>query len=236
MLLAALCLFATGSEPLSLDKAYGLQEGNFWQTRIQRPPALYWEQGALVLQGFFGASLYENFVRSGGSGADVDASSEEAAQMPVIGGGGQWKLGGTGIDFGLEGLFSFAGRANATAFAFGGSGGAIAVNIDMLVFELYGGPFVSCFLGEDARVYVGGGGLMQWVDYAQDVPGSGVEEDGSGFGTGGYVRAGIEFNVGEGLLVGFGVRWAESLVDLGPDLGELSLDGYQFLLTVTEGF
>jgi opacity protein-like surface antigen len=236
MLLAALCLLATGSEGLSLERAYGLQESPFWQTRIQRPPALAWETGALVLQGFFGASLYENFERIGGSAPDVDASSEDAAQMPVIGGGGQWKLAGSGLDIGFEGLFSFAGRANATAFAFGGMGGAIAVNIDMLVFELYGGPFVSCFLGDDARVYVGGGGLMQWVDYTQDVPSAGTEDSGSGYGTGSYVRAGIEFNVGDNLLVGFGVRWSESLVDLGPGLGELSLDGYQFLLTVTEGF
>ena len=38
------------------------------------------------------------------------------------------------------------------------------------------------------------------------------------------------------MLVGLGVRWTESTVEVGFDLGELSTDGFQFALTVTEGF
>jgi opacity protein-like surface antigen len=187
------------------------------------------------MQGFFGASTFDHFERTGGSGPDVEASSS-STQMPVIGGGGQWKLGGKELDFGLELMFSFSGRANATAFAFGGSGATIAVSIDMLVFELYGGPFVSCFLGDSARVYASAGPLMEWVDYDEQIPGTTTHTSGDGFGTGVYARTGIEFALDDSMMLGLGARWSNSTVDLGYGLGDLDVDGFQFVLTITEGF
>lgn len=201
--------------------------------RVQRDG---WQKGDLALQGFLGASLYETVERAGGSGPDVDGSDEEASELPVIGGGGQWKLGGESVDFGLEAMFSFSGRVNATAFAAGGVGAAIAVEVDMFLVEVYGGPFVNLFLDEDSRVYVGAGPLMQWADFTQESDTAGIDDSGTGFGTGLYARTGIEFRLGEDSMIGFGCRWADSSVDLDGGLGTLDLDGFQFVLTVTRGF
>jgi len=195
-----------------------------------------WRKGELALQGFLGASLYQTVERSGGSSPDVDGSDEEASQLPVLGGGGLWKLGGESVDFGIETMFSFSGRVDATAFAAGGMGGAIAVEVDMFLIEVYGGPFVNLFLDEDSRVYVGAGPLMQWADFTQESDTPGIDDSGTGFGTGLYARTGIEFRLSEDSMIGFGCRWADSSVDLDGGLGTLDLDGFQFALTVTQGF
>lgn len=195
-----------------------------------------WQPGEMVLQGFFGANFYQTLEVSGGSGAEVDGSGEDSAQSPVIGGGAQWKLGGEKIDWGIEAMFSFSWRANATAIAVGGGGAAIAVDVDMSLIELYGGPVANVFLSDKTRVYVSAGPLMQWVDYNQGSSTAGIDDDGSGFGTGVYARTGIEFTIMPGTMMGLGVRWADSTTDLDGDLGDLELDGFQAVLTVTQGF
>jgi opacity protein-like surface antigen len=203
----------------------------FW--RVERPR---WETGQLVMQGFFGANLFQTMKRSGGSTPDVDGSDETASQLPVIGGGGQWKLGGQGVDLGVEAMFSFSGRANATAVAIGGGGATIAVKVDMVLFELYGGPVANVFLGDETRVYASAGPLMEWADFTQQNDSAGIHDAGTGFGTGFYARTGIEFALRDHTMIGLGVRWSESTVDLDNSLGTLDLDGYQVVFTVTEGF
>jgi hypothetical protein len=207
------------------------QQYPFW--RVERPR---WETGQLVMQGFLGASFFQTVQLTGGSGPEVDGSGESLAQMPTIGGGGMFKLGGDGVDFGLELMFSFSGRANASAIAIGGGGAVIAVSVDMFLFELYGGPFANVFLGNDTRVYASAGPLMEWADFTQQSDSANIDDHGHGFGTGFYARTGIEFALPDRTMIGFGVRWSKSTVDLDNSLGTLDLDGFQVVLTVTEGF
>jgi hypothetical protein len=203
----------------------------FW--KISRPR---WETGQLVLQGFLGANLFQTMERSGGSTPDVDGSGETASQLPVIGGGGQWKLGGESVDFGVEAMFSFSGRADATAFAVGGGGATVAVKVDMVLFEIYGGPVANLFLNDTTRVYVSAGPLMEWADFTQKNDSANIHGNGTGFGTGLYARTGIEFATPNHTMIGLGIRWADSRVDLDNELGTLDLTGTQIVFTVTEGF
>ena len=73
---------------------------------------------------------------------------------------------------------------------------------------------------------------MQWANY--DESGNGYDDSGSGFGFGTYARAGLEVRLGPGLMVGFGMRWSDSTVDLGNS-GNLEVDGLQYLFTVSRG-
>src|SRR5262245_36025268 len=75
-----------------------------------------WRIGEPLMQGFLGVSEYTSIHREGGGSPDVDGDEGNLDEMPILGGGGQWKLGGENIDYGLEALFSFGGRANASAF------------------------------------------------------------------------------------------------------------------------
>lgn len=190
---------------------------------------LNWRNGETLLQGFFGVSEYTNVGIDGAT----DGDSGDLDQVPLIGGGGQWKMGGERVDLGLEGLLSFGGRANAEAFAIGGSGAAVAVDVDLLIFELYGGPFASMFVGEKLRLYGAAGPLLQWADYVQD--NGTTEVDGSGFGSGWYARAGFEFALPSRSFLGMGVRWSDSTVDLGSGVGDLDVEGFQIFVTLSRG-
>jgi opacity protein-like surface antigen len=217
--------------PSGYQETSPYQQYPFW--RIQRPR---WETGQLVLQGFFGASFFRTMQLTGGSGPDVDGSDEPIAQMPTIGGGGQYKLGGDGVDLGFEMMFSFSGRANAAAIAIGGGGATIAIKVDMFLFELYGGPFANVFLGDNTRVYASAGPVMEWADFTQQSESASIDDHGMGFGTGWYARTGIEFAMTDRTMIGFGVRWSRSTVDLDNSLGTLDLEGFQAVFTITEGF
>lgn len=194
-----------------------------------------WQRGEQVLQGFVGVTFYDEFEQSGGSNIEVDGGSDSASQLPLLGGGAQWKLGGERVDFGIEAMMSFAWRSNATAFVAGGGGAAVAVDVDTLLFDIYGGPFVSMFLGEKTRVWASAGPLVEWADYDQETE-LGQTASGSGFGVGLYARGGIEFAIGSGTMVGVGARWSDSTIDLDGGLGDLELQGFQAFLTVTKGF
>ena len=105
----------------------------------------------------------------------------------------------------------------------------------MFLIELYGGPFVSLFLGERWRVYGGVGPMLQWASYDQESADTDFNGNGSGFGTGWYARTGLELAVRPGLMIGAGVRWSDSVVDLDSGLGDLDLEGIQWAFTVTTG-
>lgn len=198
--------------------------------RSQKP---HWDKGQRLMQGFLGVTEFDDIERSGGNTPDVDGSNEDSAELPTIGGGAQWKLGGERIDYGFEGMFSLGWRSNATAFAVGGGGAAIAVDVDLLLVDVYGGPFVSLFLGKKMRVYGAAGPMIEFANY--DQTSSVFDDSGSGFGVGVYARTGIEFLLPSRTLVGFGVKWSDSTIDLGSDLGDLDMAGLQYAITITKG-
>jgi hypothetical protein len=191
-----------------------------------------WPTGAPLMQGFLGVSSFDD-VSSDGS-IHVDGDEGDLDELPLIGGGAQWKMGGERADFGLEGMLSFSGRANAEAFVIGGSGAAIAIEADLLILELYGGPFASLPLLENRmRVYGAVGPVFQFADYAQT--GGGLAEDGSGFGYGWYSRAGAEFALPGHSWIGLAVRWSDTSVDIGGPIGDLDIDGLQAVVTFSRG-
>jgi len=196
-----------------------------------RPPQGTWRAGEVAMQGYFGASFLSVNTEGGGIG-NID---DDDVSFPTIGGGAQWKIAGDQFDFGVEGLLAFSWRGNVSAFAVGGGGAAVAVDVDMLMFDLYGGPFVSKFLGDKVRIYGAAGPLMRWALYDQDGP-SGFGGDGNGFGFGYYARAGIEFALSRGTMLGVCARWTDVAVDLNSRLGDLDMSGFEALLTITQGF
>lgn len=199
---------------------------------VSRSAGLPWAPGQALLQGFLGFTTFEH-VSADGNGTTIDGDEGDLDSLPLIGGGGQWKFGGERLDFGLEGMLSFSGKANAVAFAAGGGGAAIAVDVDLLLFDLYGGPFVSLFLGDRLRLYGAAGPLLEWAQW--DQTGNALDAGGSGFGVGAYARTGFELALPSRTLVGFGVRWSDTTVDLGRELGDLEVDGLQLLFTVSRG-
>ena len=193
-----------------------------------------WERGVPAYQGFLGVGALDSLSLDQ-NGDVVDIDSDEFDSYPVLGGGGQWKFWGERADIGLELLFSASWRANAEAVSTLGGGGTVAVDVDTLLVDVFGGPFLSVFLGRSVRAYAAVGPMLQFLDYAQEDD-LGNEADGSGFGVGAYARAGLEVHLQDKTWLGLGVRRTSSTVDLDDDLGEFDVDATQFVLTVTSGF
>ena len=187
-----------------------------------------------LLQGLIGWSSFETVEVDESGGITIDGDRGDLDEIPLIGGGGQWKLGGERIDMGLETMLSFSWRGDAEAFVVGGGGAAVAIDVDLLLFEIYGGPFASTMLGDKVRVYGAAGPLFQFADYSEndDI----IDDDGSGFGVGWYARTGVEFALPSRVLIGFGVRWSDSDIDLSGGLGDLEIEGLQGLITVTKAY
>ena len=189
-----------------------------------------WRKGEALLQGYLGVSSVQDFAVSGSNG-QVEAGTGSISQYPVIGGGAQWKLAGERVDFGIEGLMSIGGRANGGAFYVGGGGAVIAVSLDMLIVDFYGGPFVSLPLGKSARLYGSLGPMVQFISYHQSGGPVGTNGSSSGFGIGGYARTGFEIEMAPGSYIGIGVRWFDSKVDLSSTFGDLDMQSVEAMLT-----
>jgi len=197
---------------------------------------LVWNPGQVLLQGYIGASYLSEFQVSPSGAPPIELDDDEYEVLPVIGGGAQMKLAGNALDFGIEGFVAFSGRTDLEAFASSGGSAVAVFDVSLLVFEAYGGPFVSRFVGDRMRVFAGAGPLLQWVGYDQEEEASAVEdEDAEGFGGGYYVRGGLEFLLPSRKLVGFGARWSESSIDLGQDFGDLDLSGLELFVTYSYG-
>jgi hypothetical protein len=143
-------------------------------------------------------------------------------------------MGGERIDLGLEAGLNFNFRTNGGAFVAGGGGAVVAVDVDLWLMDVYGGFFANTFLGSKWRWYGGVGPLMQFASFQQQ--GDGIDDSGSGFGLGWYVRTGLEYAVSRSTMIGLGARWSESDIDLSNGLGDIELSGTQVFFSVTRGF
>jgi hypothetical protein len=193
-----------------------------------------WQTGEVVVQGFVGWTSLSKFALDGQDGSSVDGTDGDMDEYPLIGGGGQFKLGGDGIDWGVEALFSFSARANASATVVSGGGTSSELSVDLLSVDIFAGPFVSTNLGDKLRLYAGAGPLLKWMHYDQSGTSFGASEN--GFGAGLYARTGLELILPSQTMLGFGVLWSESSTNLSGELGDLDLEGVQYLITVSRGF
>lgn len=185
------------------------------------------------MQGCIGVSYLSDFEVNPSGSPPIGLTEDEYEVLPTLGGGYQWKLAGERVDFGLEAFVSLSGRTDLEAFASSGGSGVAVFDVDLLLVEVYGGPFVSRFLGERMRLYGSVGPLLQWVGYDQS---DGAEEesaDGSGGGV--YARAGLEFLLPSRKLVGFGARWSESSLDFDEGFGDMDLAGVQLFVSYAYG-
>jgi len=192
------------------------------------PSGPRWRKGQALQQGYIGVSTYDKIERDGGRFPNVDGDRGNLDEMFMLGGGGQWKLNDDKLDFGLEAFLQLQGRGNAEGFIIGGGGAAVAVDVDLFIFDFYGGPMISTFLGDSLRLYAGAGPTIGWAFYDQAIA------DGSGFGYGLYVRTGLDIVLGR-FMIGGATRWTDAHYDLGGGLGDIDVNGFQWMITFTTG-
>ena len=193
--------------------------------------------GQTLATGMIGASYYSQVGVEGG-GPALGSQPNDLEQVPMLGGVFQHAMWGDRVDAGLE-VGGTLGFKTGGGYIYAGGGGLyVNVKVDMYLFDLFGGPFVSVPIGESARLYGSAGPLMQFASWDQSAenPGdSSYNQSSTGFGTGVYARAGFEFQLTRAMLIGVGVRWTDSSVSLGSSLGDMDIEGTQAMVTFTAG-
>ncbi|MFT7671243.1 MAG: hypothetical protein ACI8X5_003960, partial [Planctomycetota bacterium] len=125
-------------------------------------------KGQVLIQGMLGATMLDEVQRTGGTNPADGDSTDGLSQMPLIGGNWQMVMGGDRLDWGVEVGGSLGWRSSQTYVNVGSSGLVVAMDVDMFMLDLSGGPFASINLGEKLRAYGAIGPLMQFVNYEHE--------------------------------------------------------------------
>jgi hypothetical protein len=156
----------------------------------------------------------------------------EYSAMPSVGVAGMQPLTHDPLHVGLEGTLFFSWWVDeAETFA----SGDVDVDTRLLITDLGIGPYVSTSMGRNVRAYAGAGAAFLFA--ALDVESDAAEDDPDSwsFGVGGYARAGLELRLGDGSLLGLGVRGVAADLDFDGDHPDAAADGLQVFLTYTTG-
>ena len=170
--------------------------------------------------------------------------------LPTGGIEGEYRYGGERIAWGLNPGGSIAFKSDDTNFSGGfteETGGVLAVEIDNSLFliELHLGAYVRGRLHPRVTAYAAGGPMIMYGSH--DVEDESVEPatagevdldetDANDINIGYYARAGFDFEIGENQYMGFGVRLMRTELDFDKTVGEIDIEGPQYILTFSTQF
>jgi hypothetical protein len=128
---------------------------------------------------------------------------------------------------------------------YGGSrSGTVVVNVDnfLLLTDIFAGVTLRKDFAAGPSLYAGAGPLLLFGHISgdfeerkiEDRVGADWDEDDDAFGAGGYVRAGVEFRLGDGSTMGIAVRGFTSTIDFDDSLGEVDIQGVQGLISYSK--
>lgn len=178
-------------------------------------------------------------------GVDVDFSS-----LPSGGIEAEYAYHRGFLHWGLNPGGSIAFKSDDTNFSGGfteETGGVLAVEIDnsLLLMELHLGAYVRGRLHQRVTAYAAGGPMIMYGSH--DVEDESVEPasagevdldetDANDINIGYYARAGIDFEIGDNQYMGFGVRLMRTELDFDKTVGEIDIEGPQYVLTFSTQF
>lgn len=172
----------------------------------------------------------------------------EFPTLPALGVEGEYRYGGSYVNWGLNPGVSAAWKSSDTRIygsVGGGSGANIRIEVDNSLFlgELHLGGYLRARLGQAVTVYAAAGpmilyGRMKVEDQraADELEDSDIELESSSesdFGFGLYGRAGIDFEIRGEQNIGLGLRYMKSELDLKDSVGKIDVEGPQVILSYT---
>ncbi len=206
------------------------------------------ESGPQRIQVFLGTMELEN------QSADWDDVSDEALEVDFssIPTGGieveiPYSETGKTIEWGMNSGGSVSWQNDHTRFFGSVNDDARQLRIEIdnsfLLAEVHLGGYLRAHMGERVDLYLGAGPSIMYGRHS--VEDEDIEEDGirvqttirlendssSDLAFGYYARAGLEFQLGDRHLVGFGVRYLGGELDFDDTIGKLDIEGTQVLVT-----
>lgn len=176
---------------------------------------------------------------------DVDFSS-----LPSGGIEAEYTFGRGWVHWGINSGGSVAWKNDDTNFSGSSTaenGGTLRVDLDnsLLLVELHLGGYVRGRLADRITTYAAAGPMVMYGSH--DVKDDNVEEtppqpiatdtviidhsDSSDINIGYYARAGIDFEIGKKQHLGLGIRYMSTELDFDKTVGNLDLEGPQYVLT-----
>ena len=183
------------------------------------------------------------------SNVDVDFSSLPSggieAEFPFYQGFVHWGLNPGGSIAWKSDDTNFSGRVD------GETGGTVRVDIDNSLFigELHLGGYVRGRLTDRITTYAAAGPMVIYGyhevedESLEDADGTVVEDgvdlsetDSSDINLGFYGRAGVDFEIRDKQHLGFGIRYMSAELDFNKTVGELDVEGPQYVFTYSARF
>ncbi|MFT4539565.1 MAG: hypothetical protein ACI841_001801 [Planctomycetota bacterium] len=158
--------------------------------------------------------------------------------MPALGAVWQQPLSQGVVDLGVEGGVTVGwegGRRTRTT----GSGNESTATSELIIADVFVGPFAALNLGQNVRAYGAAGAVLQYGQVSLRTTGGNgddisVRDD--SYETGYHARAGVELRVGRGTWMGLGARWFDSSIDVNGGEQAIDIVGMQYFFTISTGF
>jgi hypothetical protein len=191
-----------------------------------------------VVQSLVGASLYErgDVVVDGVSTSDPGAFAvADYGTVPTVGVAGMQPLSGGPLHAGLESALLFSWWQKDADVLGGASSPPLQVRTRFWLTDLSVGAYASTSMNRTVRAYAGAGGAMLIGVF--DTASNQIDDDprDTAFAVGPYARAGVELLLGDGSLLGLGVRGVAAELDFSGGISDLDLGGVQVFLTYSLG-
>jgi len=199
----------------------------------------------VLVQALVGAGDYDResltFVSRTSSGEAV----EDLSSQPVFGVVGQFPLAAGRGEFGIETSALYSWRARNTTIVSDLNQTVIHIDTSFWLLDLAIGLYAATAPDARWRFYAGGGPALLFADYREDrsavptplIAADEVDQSHSEFGVGGYLRAGLEYQLTPGGYVGLCVRGMTSSLAFAPPTGSGSeVAGVQGFVTFSRWF
>jgi hypothetical protein len=201
------------------------------------------------VQAFIGAAEFDEeqmtFAKTSSDDPD-SATANDLSSMPFLGFGGQYAFSEGNSHFGLDGTILLGWRSRDSSVSAGNGQAEVKLDTDLWLIDLAMGVYAQTIFGDHWRVYVAAGPLMLFGEYTEEAE----EEDpevttteesehsssDSGFGIGGYARAGLEYRLANHAFMGLCVRAIDTNLEFAGALDDSGLNGVQGFLTYSQPF
>jgi hypothetical protein len=173
----------------------------------------------------------------------ADAADDDYGIL-VFGADAQKVLAGKRMTAGFEvgALFSIDSDIRQVKASSGDEGGKVAVSVDVnsLMIDYFMGGFLSIEPVSWFRLYVGAGPLLIWSRWETETEASNTEAadtaSDSGFGVGGYARAGADLFFTPKMGLSIGARINETTLSLDDKQGQVDVEGWQYYFGISAHF
>jgi len=201
------------------------------------------------VQAFIGAAEFDEDQMTFSQAASDDSdtfTSNDLSSMPFLGFGGQYAFSEGNSHFGLDGTILVGWRSRDSSISAGNGQAEVKLDTDLWLIDLAMGIYAQTIFGERWRLYAAAGPLMLFGEYSAES----AEEDtevtpteksessasDSGFGIGGYARAGLEYRLVNNAFMGLCVRGVATNLQFDGALDDSGLSGVQGFLTYSQPY